>query len=220
METTDKNVSDFSVFLRVIKTGRKEWRIAILGVMGAIMLGAAFPTFALLFGEILEAFVQPPSLVLSGIHLWAGLFFLLGFLAGLGGFIKVSVIEHNLHYMTYSMSLFRIYVLQTFCFSVSGENLTLRLRYQAFKAMMRQEMGWFDEEDHSTGALTSTLADDTRNVQGVSFSFGTHYTKHSYKNRCCMIVLPASQFTMSNHAQGRMLLREQQCTRKAYDCVA
>ena len=85
---------------------------------------------------------------------------------------------------------------------------------------MRQEMGWFDEEEHSTGALTSTLADDTRNVQGVSFSFGTHYTKHSYKNRCCMIVLPASQFTMSNHAQGRMLLREQQCTRKAYDCVA
>lgn len=103
METTDKNVSDFSVFLRVIKTGRKEWRIAILGVMGAIMLGAAFPTFALLFGEILEAFVQPPSLVLSGIHLWAGLFFLLGFLAGLGGFIKVSVIEHDLHYMTYTL---------------------------------------------------------------------------------------------------------------------
>ena len=78
---------------------------------------------------------------------------------------------------------FQIYVLQTFCFSVSGENLTLRLRYQAFKAMMRQEMGWFDEEEHSTGALTSTLADDTRNVQGVSFPFGTHHTKHSYKNR-------------------------------------
>ena len=29
-------------------------------------------------------------------------------------------------------------------------------------------MGWFDEEEHSTGALTSALADDTRNVQGVS----------------------------------------------------
>ena len=91
MEMSDKKVSDFSVFLRVIKTNRKEWWIAMLGVIGAIMLGAAFPTFALIFGEILEAFVQPPSLVLPGIHLWAGLFFLLGFLAGLGGFIKVSV---------------------------------------------------------------------------------------------------------------------------------
>ena len=91
METSDTKVSDFSVFLRVIKTNQKEWWIAILGVIGAIMLGAAFPTFALIFGEILEAFVQPPSLVLPGIHLWAGLFFLLGFLAGLGGFVKVSV---------------------------------------------------------------------------------------------------------------------------------
>ena len=60
------------------------------------------------------------------------------------------------------------FVLQTLCFSMSGENLTLNLRDQAFKAMLRQEIGWFDEVTNSTGALTNILSDDTRNAQGVS----------------------------------------------------
>ena len=51
---------------------------------------------------------------------------------------------------------------------MSGENLTLKLRDQAFKAMLRQEMGWFDETTNSTGALTNLLSDDARNTQGVS----------------------------------------------------
>ena len=78
--------------------------------------------------------------------------------------------------------------------------MTLRLRYQAFKAMMRQEMGWFDEEEHSTGALTSALADDTRNVQGVS------HTKTDGLWLYCFP--PASPFTMSDHTQWRVTYKE------------
>ena len=29
---------------------------------------------------------------------------------------------------------------------ISGENLTMRLRKKAFKAMVEQEIGWFDEQ--------------------------------------------------------------------------
>ena len=51
---------------------------------------------------------------------------------------------------------------------MSGENLTSRLRSLSFRAMLRQEMGWFDEEMNSTGALTTRLANDAGQVQGVS----------------------------------------------------
>ena len=51
---------------------------------------------------------------------------------------------------------------------MSGENLTSRLRSLSFRAMLRQEMGWFDEERNSTGALTTRLANDAGQVQGVS----------------------------------------------------
>ena len=38
-------------------------------------------------------------------------------------------------------------------FSISGENLTNRMRKDAFKAMLGQEMGWYDLKENNTGAL-------------------------------------------------------------------
>ena len=57
---------------------------------------------------------------------------------------------------------------QNFSLSVAGERLTKRLRYHSFKAMLRQEMGWFDRKANSTGALLTRLASDTGAVKGVS----------------------------------------------------
>ena len=54
------------------------------------------------------------------------------------------------------------------CFSVSGENLTCRLRSLAFRAMLRQEVAWFDDERNSTRILNARLATDASKVQGVS----------------------------------------------------
>ena len=58
--------------------------------------------------------------------------------------------------------------MQVFCFSVAGENLTSRLRSRSFRAMLRQEISWFDDERNSSGALTTRLSGDAGQVQGVS----------------------------------------------------
>ncbi|XP_077431738.1 phosphatidylcholine translocator ABCB4-like [Vanacampus margaritifer] len=44
----------------------------------------------------------------------------------------------------------------------------MKLRLAAFKAMMRQDLGWFDDPKNSVGALTTRLASDTAQVQGVT----------------------------------------------------
>ena len=67
---------------------------------------------------------------------------------------------------------------QVLCFAVSGDRLTIRLRELTFKAMLRQEIGWFDDERNSTGALTTRLASDAGQVQGVSH---THTHTHALK---------------------------------------
>lgn len=36
-----------------------------------------------------------------------------------------------------------------------------------FAAMMRQECGWFDKEEHSVGILSSYLSGDAASVQTV-----------------------------------------------------
>ncbi|RCI06466.1 ATP-binding cassette, sub-B (MDR TAP), member 4, partial [Rhizopus stolonifer] len=53
---------------------------------------------------------------------------------------------------------------QVICFEVAGERYTKRLRGQIFRAFMKQEIGFFDEDDNSLGALTSKLAIDSKNV--------------------------------------------------------
>ena len=51
--------------------------------------------------------------------------------------------------------------------SVAGERLTTRLRVKTFKAMLRQEVGWFDRRENATGSLTQRLATDASEVKGV-----------------------------------------------------
>jgi ABC-type multidrug transport system fused ATPase/permease subunit len=57
--------------------------------------------------------------------------------------------------------------LQNFMFGLSGERLTARLRKMSFKAMLRQDIAWFDDEKHGTGALTAKLATEAQLVQGL-----------------------------------------------------
>lgn len=49
-------------------------------------------------------------------------------------------------------------------FEVAGERYTERLRAAIFRAYCKQEIGFFDDEDNSMGALTSKLAIDSKNV--------------------------------------------------------
>lgn len=44
------------------------------------------------------------------------------------------------------------------------------IRLMAFKAMLRQECGWFDRKENSVGFLSSNLSGDAANVQNVRFS--------------------------------------------------
>ncbi len=63
-----------------------------------------------------------------------------------------------------------LHYIQTLTFTIAGQNLTARLRGLSFKAMLRQEISWFDDEKNSTGALTTRLAHDAAQVQGVSLT--------------------------------------------------
>ena len=54
-------------------------------------------------------------------------------------------------------------------FATAGEHLTQRMRKLAFEAMLRQEMGWFDDPSNSTGALCSRLSADAGALQGVIY---------------------------------------------------
>jgi ATP-binding cassette subfamily B (MDR/TAP) protein 1 len=53
-------------------------------------------------------------------------------------------------------------------FSWSGEALTKRLRSRAFRSILRQDIAYFDQPKHNTGALCTYLATEASAVQGAS----------------------------------------------------
>ena len=84
----DKDIPEVSL-LRVMKANAKEWWLILLGLVGSIILGLIYPSFAIFFGEINEVFARPVNEILDGLHLWAGLFIVLGVVSGVGMFLKV-----------------------------------------------------------------------------------------------------------------------------------
>lgn len=58
--------------------------------------------------------------------------------------------------------------LQQYMFGIAGEKLTMRLRSQLFAAMLKQEIGYFDDPKQGTGTLCARLSTEASAVQGVS----------------------------------------------------
>ncbi|XP_065886098.1 ATP-dependent translocase ABCB1-like [Dysidea avara] len=138
----DKALPDPSLW-RVVEASAPEWYLILIGVIASAADGAAFPTIAVFMGRLFEVYADPRTAEEDG-RLWSLLFIAFACLAGIVGFLR------------------------TFCFSVSGEALTARLRSISFKAIMRQDIGWFDQEQNSTGALTTRLSHDASQVQGAT----------------------------------------------------
>lgn len=127
----------------ILRQMRSEWPLLGTGIVGAAIAGAIFPCFALIFARVMTLMVNPADIApgpMQGANLYAFCFVMFG-VASLIGF-----------------------GMQIISFEVAGERYTERLRGFIFDAYMRQEIGYFDEEDHSMGALTSKLAIDSKNV--------------------------------------------------------
>ncbi|XP_063268876.1 ATP-dependent translocase ABCB1 [Prinia subflava] len=132
-------------FLKIMKLNKTEWPYFVAGTLCAIINGALQPAFAIIFSEIIGIFSETDKdLLRKQSNLYSLLFLALGII-----------------------SFFTFFV-QGFAFGKAGEILTMRLRFMAFKAMLRQDMGWFDNPKNSTGALTTRLANDASQVKGAT----------------------------------------------------
>ncbi|XP_064265165.1 ATP-dependent translocase ABCB1 isoform X1 [Passer domesticus] len=132
-------------FLKIMKLNKTEWPYFVAGTLCAIINGALQPAFAVIFSEIIGIFSETDKDVLrKQSNLYSLLFLVLGIIS------------------------FFTFFFQGFTFGKAGEILTMRLRFMAFKAMLRQDMAWFDNPKNSTGALTTRLANDASQVKGAT----------------------------------------------------
>ncbi|XP_077576405.1 ATP-dependent translocase ABCB1-like isoform X2 [Stigmatopora nigra] len=132
-------------FLKVMRFNLPEWPYILVGTICASINGAMQPLFAVIFSKIITVFAEPDLNVVQRKSYFFSLLF-----AVIGAVSFVTMF------------------LQGYCFGKSGEILTMKMRLAAFKAMLRQDLGWFDNHKNSVGALTTRLATDAAQVQGVT----------------------------------------------------
>lgn len=133
--------------MKVLRLMKPEWPLMAVGVCGAAVAGSVFPLYALIFSQVIMILTNNANDLAAiapgpfqGANLYAFLFVVLGIAALFSFFLQVA------------------------SFEVAGERFTKRFRGMLFRSLLRQEVGFYDEDEHSMGALTSRLAVDAANV--------------------------------------------------------
>ncbi|XP_013162197.1 PREDICTED: multidrug resistance protein homolog 49-like [Papilio xuthus] len=136
-----KPVSDWAL----LKLNGKEWPYIVVGSIAAFVQGACFPIFALLFGYTGGIFVlKDHSEIIYLADFYSGMFVVVAAVAGVSMFLQSATFTH------------------------AGLKMTTRLRHQYFSAILRQEIGFFDKEKNTVGAMCARLSGDAAEVQGAT----------------------------------------------------
>ncbi|KYN10498.1 Multidrug resistance protein like protein 49 [Trachymyrmex cornetzi] len=131
--------------MRIFGLNKPEWPLNLIGCLAAATVGASFPAFAILFGDIygILNLLDAEEVMKETIFL-SILFIIVGLITGVGTFLQMHM------------------------FGLAGVRMTTRIRKMAFSAMLKQDMGWYDEDKNSVGALCARLSSDAAAVQGAT----------------------------------------------------
>ncbi|XP_067650527.1 ATP-dependent translocase ABCB1-like isoform X2 [Haliotis asinina] len=142
-ETEDESLPKVS-FVTILKLNAPEALYILFGCFAAVINGGVQPAFSVIFADILGVYQKSIEEQDRDVRMYALI------LVGLG---VLSLITN------FAQSAF---------FGISGENMTVRIRKNVFRAMLRQEISWFDDHKNNLGALTTRLATDASQVQGAT----------------------------------------------------
>ncbi|KAM0948245.1 putative ABC-type xenobiotic transporter [Dioscorea sansibarensis] len=131
-------------FWRLAELSFAEWLYALLGSTGAAIFGSFNPLLAYTIALIVATYYQHTFRdIRHDVNKWCLI------IAGMG---IITVVAN---------------FLQHFYFGIMGEKMTERIRRMMFSAMLRNEVGWFDEEENSADTLSMRLANDATFVRAA-----------------------------------------------------
>ncbi|KAK1312282.1 ABC transporter B family member 6 [Acorus calamus] len=131
-------------FWRLAELSFAEWFYALLGSMGAAIFGSFNPLLAYVLALIVTAYYRSESHERHhDVNKWCLVIACMGIVTVFANF------------------------LQHFYFGIMGEKMTERVRRMMFSAMLRNEVGWFDEEENSADNLSMKLANDATFVRAA-----------------------------------------------------
>ncbi|KAH6896470.1 P-loop containing nucleoside triphosphate hydrolase protein [Coprinopsis sp. MPI-PUGE-AT-0042] len=139
-----ERMSIVTVFYRLAKVGKDQWTGYAWGFLFAILSGGVHPGFSIVFAKGIQGFLLEDSRQRRFEGDRNALWFFVVALA--------SIPVVGLHY---------------YFFSASASRVVAKLRALSFQAILRQDIQFFDEDEHSTGTLTAGLSADPQKINGL-----------------------------------------------------
>ncbi|KAF7126723.1 hypothetical protein RHSIM_Rhsim11G0017900 [Rhododendron simsii] len=120
-----------------------DWIYGVIGTICALIAGSQFPLFALGVTQALVSYYMDWETTQREVKKITILF-----CCGAAITLIVNTITH-------------------LCFGIMGERLTLRVRERMFSAILRNEIGWFDDTNNTSSMLASRLESDATLLRTV-----------------------------------------------------
>ncbi|TMW61765.1 hypothetical protein Poli38472_010828 [Pythium oligandrum] len=140
----------------IFEFGRPERKVLVIGAFAACVCGAILPGSAILISQIVASMAAQYGKYLANEDR--------SFLDDLSGDIAI----YGVCYLAGAVVRFFFTTTQGYCFRYLAEKLTFRLRDVHFRSLCRQNIAFFDEQKHATGALTADLSTNATKVANVS----------------------------------------------------
>ncbi|KAK3404266.1 hypothetical protein EUGRSUZ_K00570 [Eucalyptus grandis] len=138
----DETAAEASI-RRLAYLNKPEVPVLLIGSVFAIIAGAVFPIFGVIISGVVKTFYEEPHKLRKDSKFWALMFVTLGL---------VSLVA---------------YPARTYFFSIAGCRLIQRIRSMCFEKVVHMEVGWFDEPEHSSGAIGARLSADAATVRAL-----------------------------------------------------
>ncbi|KAJ9696843.1 hypothetical protein PVL29_008847 [Vitis rotundifolia] len=128
---------------RLAYLNKPEIPVLLLGTVAAIVNGTILPIFGVLISSVINTFFEPPHELRKDSKFWAIIFLVLGVVS------------------------FLAFPARTYLFSVAGCKLIQRVRSMCFEKVVHMEVGWFDQPEHSSGAIGARLSADAATIRAL-----------------------------------------------------
>ncbi|KAL5859350.1 hypothetical protein ACOSQ4_000646 [Xanthoceras sorbifolium] len=128
---------------RLACLNKPEIPVLLIGTISAAANGAIFPVFGVLTSYIISSFYKPPDELKRDTRFYALMFVVLG----VASLLTLPA--------------------RTYFFSVAGCKLTQQIRSMHFEKVVHMEVGWFDEPEHSSGAIGARLSADAASIRAL-----------------------------------------------------
>ncbi|KAH9026281.1 P-loop containing nucleoside triphosphate hydrolase protein [Lactarius deliciosus] len=141
----EKEYSMFYLFKRMGAINKTEWKSYLFGSLFAVATGCVFPAFGIVWSQAVTGFSDSSSRERrhdgDRAALWS---FIISILA------MISIGAQN------------------YMFAHSAASLTSKLRSLSFRAILRQDIEYFDRDENSSGAIVSGLSDGPQKINGLA----------------------------------------------------